>query len=245
FVTPYDPDKQRLQERFSPPSLVHPFGTDQFGRDIFSRVLYGGRVSLSVGLSSVAIALTIGVFLGLQAGFLSGWLDGVLMRFTDSVIAFPTFFLMVAISTLVGPSLTTIILVIGLTAWPGVARLVRGQVLSLKERDFVTAAIVNGCNGRRIMLKHLLPNTVAAIIVAGTLEIAFAVLTEAALSFLGVGVRPPQASWGNMLTVAQKDMFVAPWVAAAPGFMIFLTVLCLNFVGDGLRDSLDPRLRHR
>ncbi len=245
FVTPYTPEKQNLLERFSAPSLRHPFGTDQFGRDSYTRALYGGRVSLAVGVASVAISLILGTLLGLEAGFTGGWPDIILMRFTDAVMAFPTLFLIVAISALVGPSLFNVIAIIGLTTWPVVARLVRGEVLSLKERDFALAARVLGFSPRRVMLRHLLPNTSAPIIVAGTLQLAFAVLTEATLSFLGLGVRPPTPSWGNMLTVAQKDMFVAPWVAVAPGGLIFLTVLCLNFIGDGLRDSLDPHLRER
>jgi peptide/nickel transport system permease protein len=245
WVTSHDPEKQNLRGRFTPPQLTHPLGTDQFGRDIFSRALYGGRISLTVGLASVLLAVTIGVLVGLQAGFIGGRTDALLMRLTDAIMAFPTFFLTVAISALVGPSLTNLVVIIGLTSWMGVARLVRGEVLSLKEREFISAAVVTGCSPSRVMVRHLLPNTVAPIIVAATLQIAFAVLTEATLSFLGVGVRPPTPSWGNMLTVAQKDMFVAPWVAIAPGGLIFLTVLCLNFVGDGLRDSLDPRLRQR
>ena len=245
WVTSHDPEKQNLRGRFTVPQLAHPFGTDQYGRDIFSRALYGGRVSLTVGFASVLLAVTVGVLVGLQAGFIGGRIDALLMRLTDAIMAFPTFFLTVAISALVGPSLTNLVVIIGLTSWMGVARLVRGEVLSLKEREFISAAVVTGCSPNRVMVRHLLPNTVAPIIVAGTLQIAFAVLTEATLSVLGVGVRPPTPSWGNMLTVAQRDMFVAPWVAIVPGGFIFLTVLCLNFVGDGLRDSLDPHLRQR
>jgi peptide/nickel transport system permease protein len=245
ILAPYRPEKQNLREIFDPPSLAHPFGTDEYGRDQFSRALYGGRVTMLVAFGSVSVAVLVGVSLGMQAGFVGGPLDVVLMRVTDAVMAFPTFFLLSILSVVLGPNLPRLILILGLTSWTVMARVVRAEVLSIKERDYIMAAVTIGCTSRRIMLKHVLPNLRAVIIVASTLQIAFAVLTEAGLSFLNLGVRPPTPSWGNMLMIAQKNMFGAPWVLMVPGALIFLTVLSLNFVGDGLRDSLDPRLRQR
>lgn len=242
-LAPYDPTAQDLAGRLKPPGGGHLLGTDDLGRDQLSRVMHGGRASLAVGLGSMAISLVVGLLVGLQAGFLGGIWDATLMRLTDGVMAFPAFFLLVAITAITGPSLTNVTVIIGLTSWPVIARLVRGEVLSLKERDYVTAARIAGATPRRIMRRHLVPNVMASLIVAATLQVAFAVLTEATLSFLGLGVRPPTPSWGNMLTIAQVNMFVEPWVIVAPGGAIVLTVLCLNFAGDGLRESLDARLQ--
>lgn len=245
LLTKYDPNTQNLRERFLSFRWDHPFGTDQYGRDQFSRALYGGRVSLLVGFSSVTVTLIVGITLGLLSGFWGGLLDAFLMRFTDSIIAFPTFFLIVVISSMAHTTLLILTMIIGLTSWPVVARLVRAETLSIKEREFVIGGIVVGCSPLRIVLRYIIPNITSSIIVAATLQVAYAVLTEAALSFLGLGIQPPTPSWGNMLTIAQKDMFVAPMMAIVPGGLIFLTVLSLNFIGDGLRDSLDPRLRQR
>ncbi len=243
YLAPHDPNAQDLFSTFRPPSITHPLGTDRFGRDQLSRVMYGGQASLTVGLGSMVISVFLGVVVGLQSGFVGGLWDSVLMRLTDAVIAFPAFFLVVAITAITGPSTTNVTLVIGVTAWPVVARLIRGEVLSLRERDFVLAATTVGATNWRIASRHLIPNLIPTLIVAATLQVAFAILTEAALSFLGLGVRPPTSSWGNMLTIAQSEMLVQPWVLIAPGAAVILTVLCLNFVGDGLRESLDPRLR--
>jgi len=243
YLAPYDPNAQDLFSRFLPPSLAHPMGTDQFGRDQLSRVMYGGQASLAVGLGSMVISVLLGTIVGLQAGFVGGLWDAILMRLTDAVIAFPAFFLVVAITAITGPSTTNIAIVIGLTAWPVVARLIRGEVLSLSKRDFILAATTIGATNRRIAIRHLVPNLIPTLIVAATLQVAFAILTEAALSFLGLGVRPPTPSWGNMLSIARSQMLVQPWVLLAPGAAVITTVLCLNFVGDSLRQSLDPRLR--
>jgi peptide/nickel transport system permease protein len=243
FFAPYSPYDQNLLLRFQPPSLAHPLGTDQFGRDQLSRVLFGGQASLAVGLGAMFISVVVGVAIGLQAGFVGGTWDAVLMRTTDAVIAFPTIFLVVAVTAVIGPSLVNVLVIIGITSWPVVARLVRGEVLSLKEREYVMASVVGGATSWRVMRRHLLPNVVPSLLVAATLQVAFAVLTEATLSFLGLGVTPPTPSWGNMLTIAQTNMFIAPWVVLGPGGAIITTVLCLNFIGDGLRTSLDPRQR--
>jgi peptide/nickel transport system permease protein len=242
-LAPSDPYQQDLLNRFQAPSLSHPLGTDQFGRDQLSRVMYGGRASLAVGLGSMVISVIIGLAVGLQSGLFRGWWDTVLMRLTDGVAAFPTIFLIVAVTAITGASLINVLVIIGCTTWPVIARLIRSEVLSLREREYVLAARIGGAGTWRIMLRHLIPNVTPTLIVAATLQVAFAVLTEATLSFLGLGVTPPTPSWGNMLTIAQDNMFVAPWVVLAPGGAIIITVLCLNFVGDGLRVSLDPRLR--
>jgi peptide/nickel transport system permease protein len=242
-VVAADPYQQNLLNRFQPPSLAHPLGTDQFGRDQLSRVIYGGRASLTVGLGSMIVSVLIGLAVGLQSGLVRGWWDGVLMRITDGVAAFPTIFLIVAVTAVAGASLGNVLIIIGVTTWPVIARLIRSEILSLREREYILAAIIGGAGSWRIMRKHLIPNVLPTLIVAATLQVAFAILTEATLSFLGLGVTPPTPSWGNMLTIAQDNMFVAPWVVLAPGGAIIVTVLCLNFVGDGLRESLDPRLR--
>lgn len=244
-VVAADPYQENLFERFQPPSLSHLLGTDQFGRDQLSRVLYGGRASLTVGLGSMLISVVIGLVVGLQAGLFRGWWDALLMRITDGVAAFPSIFLIVAVTAVFGANLVNVLIIIGCTTWPVIARLVRSEVLSLREREYILASTVGGASTWRIMRHHLMPNVAPTLIVAATLQVAFAVLTEAALSFLGLGVTPPTPSWGNMLTIAQDNMFVAPWVVLAPGGAIIITVLCLNFVGDGLRESLDPRLRRR
>jgi peptide/nickel transport system permease protein len=228
----------------SPPSSAHILGTDPLGRDVWARLVYATRVSLSVGLIAVAIYTVIGTILGALAGYYGGLLDGIIMRLTDVVMCFPTLIIVITVVALVGPSLYNIMIVIGLISWPSISRLVRAQFLSLRALEFTVAARCIGVPNGRIILRHLLPNCVGPITVAATFGIAGAILTEASLSFLGLGVPPPQPSWGQMLTDAQKLSILAsmPWLWIPPGVMIAVTVLCVNFVGDGLRDALDPRM---
>jgi peptide/nickel transport system permease protein len=244
-LAPYSPLNTDLSAQLQAPSWHHLLGTDEFGRDQLSRVLYGGRASLAVGLGATILSVAVGLLVGLQAGFGGRFWDTLLMRVTDGIMAFPAFFLVVAVTAITGPSLVNVTLIIGITAWPVVARLVRAEVLTLKQRDFVTSARLSGVRSARIMRTHLIPNIMPSLIVAATLQIAFAILTEATLSFLGLGVNPPTPSWGNMLTDSENYLFTSPWVLVGPGAAIVITVLCLNFVGDGLRESLDPRLRTR
>ena len=238
-----DPYATDLRHFRAAPSALHPLGTDAIGRDVFARLVYATRVSLSVGLVAVAIYLVIGTVLGVIAGNLGGVVDGVIMRFADVVLSFPSLMLIIVIVSVIGPSIYNVMVVIGLLGWPSVCRLVRGNALSLRERDFVTAAHAAGVGATRIAFRHILPNTLAEIIVAGTFGVAAAILTEAGLSFLGLGVQPPMASWGNMLIDAQSLTILEsmPWLWVPPGLMIALAVLSINFVGDGLRDALDPR----
>ncbi|MGD9147742.1 MAG: ABC transporter permease [Anaerolineae bacterium] len=237
---PYYQDYSALKQ---PPSREHILGTDALGRDMWARLIYATRVSLSVGLVAVAIYTLIGTVLGAIAGFYGGTVDAVIMRFTDVVMCFPLLIIIITVVALVGPSLVNIMAVIGLVAWPSICRLVRGQFLSLREQEFITAANCLGVPSKRIIGSHLLPNCVGPITVAATFGMAGAILTEASLSFLGLGVPPPVPSWGQMLTEAQKLTILAtmPWLWVPPGVMIALTVLCVNFVGDGLRDALDPQ----
>jgi len=239
---PYRQDYSALKE---PPSREHILGTDALGRDVWARLVYATRVSLSVGLVAVAIYTLIGTILGSIAGYYGGAVDAVIMRMTDIVMCFPLLIIIITVVALVGASLFNIMAVIGLIAWPGICRLVRGQFLSLREQDFVMAAHCLGVPSRRMIGSHLLPNCVGPITVAATFGMAGAILTEASLSFLGLGVPPPEPSWGQMLTEAQKLSVLAgmPWLWVPPGVMIALTVLCVNFVGDGLRDALDPQAR--
>jgi peptide/nickel transport system permease protein len=227
----------------SPPSLAHPFGTDDVGRDMFWRTIYGGRISLAIGLLSVLIAMTVGIMIGCLAGFYGGVVDSLLMRFTDAVLSIPSLFMLIVLTQILGPTVPAIILVIGLLNWMQVSRIVRANFLSLKGQDFVLAARASGVDDRAIMMRHILPNTLAPVIVAATLGIGHAIILEASASFLGLGVQPPTASWGSTLNRAQEVMVMAPWVAIFPGLMILLTVLCVNFIGDGLRDALDPHTR--
>lgn len=244
FLCRYSPTEQNLLLRLQPPSSEHFLGTDEYGRDIFSRLLYGARVSLLVGLSAVSGALFIGTVIGALAGYHGGWIDNVLMRMVDLFNAFPSIFLLITIVTLLEPSLSNIVMVFILLGWTGTARLVRGEFLKLKEEEFVWAARSLGMSDARIMFLHILPNAAAPIIVAATLGIGGVILAESGLSFLGLGIQPPIPSWGNMLQGAQSlsIMVLAPWYPLFPGLMILLTVLSFNFVGDGLRDALDPKL---
>jgi peptide/nickel transport system permease protein len=229
------------------PSADHPLGTDTAGRDIFSRLLYAGRVSLSVGLVAVSIYTAIGVVLGALAGYFGGWVDATIMRMADVVLSFPTLIIIITLASVLGPSIYNVMLAIGLLGWPPIARLLRGELLSLREREFVIGARAVGCSDRRLIFRYLLPNAMAPVLVAATFGIAYAILIEAGLSFLGLGVQPPTPSWGNMLTDAQSLTVLEsmPWLWLPPGLMIALAVLSINFIGDGLRDALDPYLMNR
>jgi len=241
ILAPYDPDG--IVGAFSaPPNKDHLLGTDQVGRDILSRVIYGTRISLLVGLSSMAIALTIGIILGLVSGYFGGIVDMIIMRITDIVMSFPYIMLILVVAGIVGPGLLNIILILGFLNWPSVARLVRGNVLQIKELDYIKASIVQGYSTRRILFSEILPNTIAPILIYASSGIAWAILDEAALSFLGFGVQPPTASLGNMLNGAQSLTVLTskPWLWIPPGIAIILIVLSINFIGDALRDAFDP-----
>lgn len=242
-VARQDPYFQNYSTLKAPPGNGHFLGTDAIGRDVWARLIYAARVSLSVGLVSVSLSTIIGTVLGAISGFYGGMVDTIIMRLTDIVMCFPTLIIIITVVAIIGPSLYNIMIVIGLLSWPSVARLVRGQFLSLREQEFTTAARCLGIPNTRIIFRHLLPNCVGQITVAATFGIASAILTEASLSFLGLGVPPPEPSWGQMLSDAQKLSILSgmAWLWVPPGLMISLTVLSVNFIGDGLRDALDPR----
>jgi peptide/nickel transport system permease protein len=245
LFSPYDPGKTDISLKLKSPSNQHYLGTDQLGRDVFSRMLYGSRISLSVGFVAVAISILIGIFVGAMAGYYGGWVDSFLMRFVDIMLCFPSFFLILTVVALLGPSLFNIMVVIGITSWMGTSRFVRAEFLSLRERDFVQAAKSLGVKDHRIIFRHILPNALAPVFVTATLDVATAVLVEAGLSFLGFGVQPPAPSWGNILTEGRTYIFDAWWLTVFPGLAILITVLSFNLLGEGLRDALDPRLRGR
>ena len=245
LIAPYDPNEQDYLALTDPPSAAHLLGTDDLGRDVLSRLIYGSRVSLEVGLIAVGIAVGVGVSLGLSAGYTGGGVDDVTMRVVDAVQAFPNLILALAITAALGPSIGNAMLAIGFVAIPGIARLTRGQALSVREREFVAAARVCGATPLGIMRRHIWPNVTAPIVVQATLLMGTAIVTEAALSFLGVGVQPPTPSWGAMLRTGTQYLEVAPWIGITSGAAIFVTVLAFNFVGDGLRRALDPRLAGR
>ena len=242
LISPYDPERTRLLDIYEAPSALHPFGTDSLGRDLATRILFGGRVSLSVGVLAVTVAISFGTLVGMLAGYYGRWIDTILMRFVDMMFSFPRLFLLIIFGVFFkGMTLGVIVLVLGLLSWMTTSRLVRASFLALKEREFVLAARAVGVPDRRIILRHLLPNALAPIIVAATLGVASAIISESTLSFLGLGIQPPTPSWGNMLRDATSDMEKAPWLAIFPGLAIFLAVVSINFIGDGLRDALDPR----
>lgn len=242
-IAPYDPSAIDVGSILMPPSAQHLFGTDDLGRDVFTRMLYGAGISLKVGFVAVGIATIIGVLLGSIAGYYGGVIDLIIMRFVDIMLCFPSFFLILAVIAFLEPSIFNIMAVIGLTSWMGITRLVRAEFLSLKERDFVLAVKAMGAKSPRIIFLHILPNAMAPVLVAATLGVASAVLTESALSFLGIGVQPPTPSWGNILTLGQSTLGVAWWLSLFPGMAILITVLGYNLLGEGIRDAIDPRLR--
>ncbi|MBI5570883.1 MAG: ABC transporter permease [Desulfomonile tiedjei] len=245
YVSPYPPDDIDTSQILMPPDLAHWLGTDVLGRDVFSRLLHGAGVSLSVGFVAVGISTMIGVVLGAMSGYYGGAVDRIIMRFVDVMLCFPSFFLILAVIAFVGPSIWNIMAVIGVTSWMGVCRLVRAEFLSIRERDFVLAARSQGAGDLRIIFIHILPNSMAPVLVAATLGVAAAVLVESGLSFLGLGVQPPDPSWGNMLTEGKDNIEIAWWLSVFPGMAILITVLGYNLLGEGIRDTLDPRLRQR
>jgi len=243
YLAPYPPDMIDTSQVLEPPSKQHPLGTDILGRDVLSRMIHGAGVSLSVGFVAVGISTFIAVILGALAGYYGRMVDRIIMRFVDIMLCFPSFFLILAVIAFIGPSIYNIMIVIGVTSWMGVTRLVRAEFLTLKERDFVQAAIAQGASDLRIIFIHCLPNAMAPVLVAATLGVASAVLVESSLSFLGIGVQPPDPSWGNMLTEGKDNIEIAWWLSVFPGLAILITVMGYNLLGEGIRDTLDPRLR--
>lgn len=241
YIAPYDPDNINVKAILLAPSAQHWMGTDGLGRDVLSRMLFGGQVSLLVGLVAVGISTAIGIVLGALAGFYRGWVDTLIMRLVDMMLSIPSFFLILAVIAFLTPSIVNIMIVIGLTSWMGVTRLVRAEFLSLREREFVMASRTLGAKDMRLIFTHLLPNSLTPIIVSSVLGVASAVLMESGLSFLGLGVQPPQASWGNILTDGKEYIQFAWWLSLFPGMAILVTVLGYNLLGEGLRDALDPR----
>jgi peptide/nickel transport system permease protein len=245
WLAPYQPDALHLDAILQPPCPDFLLGTDVLGRDVLSRMLYGGRVSLWVGFVAVGISVSIGLSLGLVAGYFGGWVDECVMRGVDVMLCFPSFFLILAVIAFLEPNLLNIMVVIGLTSWMGVARLVRAETMSLKERDFIAAARLSGSRTSTILFLHILPNALAPVLVSATLGIAGAILLESSLSFLGLGVQPPDASWGNMLMDGKNVLEIAPWLSLYPGLAILVTVLGYNLLGESLRDIFDPRLKEQ
>ena len=260
WFMPYDPETPDLANMLAPPSLQHPLGTDELGRDLLTRTLYGGRVSLVVGVFAMLVAVTIGTIVGALAGYFGGLIDNILMRFTDFALAFPRIFILILFAiifmrppfsdnpvivvifgALYKMPVARVVFVIGILAWMDVARLVRGSFLEIRNQEYVESARVLGAGTFRIMFRHILPNALGPIIVAASLGVADAIISESGLSFLGLGIQPPTATWGVMLKNALDQIFAAPWTAIVPGFMIFLTVLSINYIGDGMRDAFDPR----
>jgi peptide/nickel transport system permease protein len=243
WIAPYDPGQIDIKKILMDPSGDHIFGTDSLGRDVLSRMIWGTRISLLVGFVAVGIATLIGVFLGALAGYYGRWVDNLIMRFVDIMLCFPTFFLILAVVALLEPSIWNIMVIIGITGWMGVARLVRAEFLSLKERDYTVAEKALGAKDFRIIFLHILPNALAPVFVAATLGVAGAILTESALSFLGIGVQPPTPSWGNILMAGKDNLQIAWWLSLYPGLAILITVLGYNLLGEGIRDAIDPRLK--
>lgn len=241
YIAPYDPYQINVYKVLTPPSIEHPLGTDELGRDVLSRVIYGARVSLKVGFIAMGIAILTGTVLGAVAGYYGGIIDTLIMRFVDVMLAFPTLFLILAVVAMLEPSIYIIMTVIGLTGWMDVARLVRAEVLSIKEREYVLAAKAIGASSVRILFKHVLPNAIYPVIVAATFAVGGAILIESGLSFLGLGIQPPEPSWGGILSVGKDYITVAWWLSLFPGIAIFFTVLSFNLLGEALRDALDPK----
>ncbi len=245
LITPYDRDQVDMLNAYQKPSGDHWLGTDDLGRDTFTRLIYGGRVSLSVGLVSTAISLLIGVFLGSIAGYAGGWIDNLIMRIVDVVMCFPFFVIAIAIAAVLGPSIYNVMFISGILSWTKICRIVRAEVMAIKGREFIEAAISLGLESSEIIRRHILPNVLAPIIVYATLGIATGILSEAGLSFLGLGVKQPQPSWGNMLAAAQslRSLRMHWWLWIPPGMMVLVTILSINILGDGLRDAFDPKLK--
>lgn len=248
-LSPYDPDQTNMPERFQSPSWQHPMGTDGLGRDYLTRVLYGGRISLTVGVLVVLITFSIGVSIGSLAGYFGGWLDAILMRLTDAVLTMPAFLILILLSAIMREialpffsrnNVISISLVIGLLSWMTFARLSRAAILTLREMDYVAASQSLGASHTLVILRHILPNMVGLLVVEATLELSYAIIEESGLSFLGFGIQPPTPSWGNLLSNASEHFTKHPWLAIYPGLMIFLTIVSVNYIGDGLRDAFDP-----
>lgn len=244
-ITTYDRDAIDTSNSYEKPSAVHWLGTDELGRDTFTRLIYGGRISLSVGLVSTGISVVIGVILGATGGYHGGMIDNIIMRIVDIFMCFPFFLIAIVIASILGPSIWNVMIISGILSWTNIARIVRAQVLSLKQSEFIEAAKALGLNSKDIIIKHIIPNIMAPIIVYATLGIARGIISEAGLSFLGLGVKPPTPSWGNMLAAAQsmRSLRLHWWLWIPPGLMVFFTILSINFLGDGLRDALDPKLK--
>ncbi len=245
FLAPHDPNRINVMAHLEPPSREHFFGTDPLGRDYFARALYGGRVSLTVGFLSMIISTAIGTLVGTVSGYIGGRLDSILMRFIDILMSVPTFFLILILNAYLKPGVQNIIIIIGLFSWMGTARIIRGETLSLKEREYVLYANVLGESRAGVIRKHIIPNIFPTVIVVSTLNIASAIMTESALSYLGLGVRAPDSSWGSMLKMAQSHMGEAPYLAIFPGMLILLTVMSFNVLGDTLRVAIDPKANSR
>ncbi|MDZ7260564.1 MAG: ABC transporter permease [candidate division KSB1 bacterium] len=247
YLTPFDPNSQGdlLRTRYLAPSWEHPFGTDKFGRDVFSRVIQGTRISFGIAFAVVIIAISVGTIYGALAGYIGGTMDNMMMRLVDLLLAFPTIFLVITLVAFGGTQIGLLILILGLTSWMEVARLVRGEILSLKEREFIQAVRALGAGSVRILFRHLLPNCWNVVIVAATLKVGTVILVESALSFLGLGVQPPTASWGSIINDGKDVLLSAWWISTFPGLAIVLTVMSFNLVGDGLRDAADPKSRFR
>jgi peptide/nickel transport system permease protein len=243
LIAPYDYKEQKIQERLMPPSAVHIMGTDELGRDIFSRMVFGTRVSISVGVIAVLISTIIGVSLGIISAYFGGTIDNIIMRFVDIFLTIPTLFLILMLIVFLGPSIFNIMIIIGLTSWTDIARIIRAEVLTIKKLPYVEAARLMGFKKRRIMLRHILPNAIAPILVYMTFGISGAILAESGLSFLGLGVQPPYPSWGNILTSGKDYIDTAWWMVMFPGFAIFISVFAYNILGEGLRDHLNPKLK--
>jgi len=242
-LAPYDPVaiENAALTRYQAPSLAHPFGTDQFGRDLLSRAMYGARISLSVGMLSMIVAMVVGTIYGAVSGFVGGWVDNVLMRIVDVVLAFPTFFLMLLLVGLFEPGIPVLVLILGMTSWTGTSRIVRAEIIALRDREYVEAARVLGLGRWRILTRHLIPNALSPLLVSATLMVGGMIGAESGLSFLGIGISPPTPTWGNMVAAGGDALLIAWWMAFFPGSLLALTIICLNLVGDGLRDALDPK----